>query len=160
MSEIVFHTLKTPLMQPSAAPGEEAFALCTIDMAQSYREMEFLFPWKSALTVKDFTYSSGYLKGVIDLIFAHRGKYYLVDWKTNWLGSDIADYHLGNLAQAMHAHEYHLQATIYKEALKRYLRIVDDRAFEACFGGVYYLFVRGLDRHCGSSCGVYTLLST
>src|SRR5690606_29158883 len=28
----------------------------------------------------------GFLRGVIDLLFLHEGRYYLLDWKSNWLG--------------------------------------------------------------------------
>jgi exodeoxyribonuclease V beta subunit len=45
----------------------------------------------------------------------------------------------------MESHEYFLQATIYAEALKRYLTIIEEKSFKDIFGGAIYIFVRGLD---------------
>ena len=47
--------------------------------------------------------------------------------------------------QSMIANDYHLQAHIYKNALKKYLKILDPRPFDDIFGGVYYIFLRGID---------------
>ncbi|MBL8398645.1 MAG: exodeoxyribonuclease V subunit beta [Candidatus Accumulibacter sp.] len=88
---------------------------------------------------------SGYLKGYIDLIVHHRGRYYLIDWKSNHLGPRQADYHQARLAEAMNQHGYHLQYLLYGIALQRYLRRrLADYDHERHFGGVLYLFVRGV----------------
>ena len=85
-----------------------------------------------------------FLKGVIDLFFEHDGKYYLVDWKSNWLGHSLGHYQSDNLKEAMRSHHYHLQAEIYAQAISRYLKLFDSRPFEEIFGGTYYLFLRGI----------------
>ena len=80
------------------------------------------------------------IKGFIDLVFYHEGLYYIVDWKTNWL----PEYSPEMIEESMLQHAYHLQAKIYKEALKRYVKLFDQRPFEQLFGGAYYLYLRGM----------------
>ena len=41
--------------------------------------------------------------------------------------------------------DYFKQAQIYVHALRKYLEMMESRPFEECFGGVFYLFVRGLN---------------
>jgi len=55
----------------------------------------------------------------------------------------------------MQEHQYFLQAEIYTNALKRYLQLVDGRPFPEIFGGIYYLFLRGIKREYGNQYGVY-----
>lgn len=101
----------------------------------------------------------GVLKGYIDLVFEHDGRFYLADYKSNWLGPTPADYAPAALGGAMAEHRYDLQYLVYTVALHRYLRLrVADYDYARHFGGVYYLFLRGmgaagpagLDR-----CGIY-----
>ncbi len=92
-----------------------------------------------------FARLDGYLKGYIDLVFEHAGRYYVVDWKSNHLGYAPADYDRPALAGAMAEHGYHLQSLLYCVALARYLaRRVRNYRHDAHFGGVFYLFVRGV----------------
>jgi exodeoxyribonuclease V beta subunit len=87
----------------------------------------------------------GYLKGFIDLVLEHEGRYFVLDWKSNHLGERPQDYAAAPLAAAMAAQGYHLQHLLYSVALDRMLaqRIADyDRARH--YGGIAYLFVRGL----------------
>ena len=102
----------------------------------------------------------GYLKGFIDLVFEHRGRFYLLDWKSNHLGYSAADYSTEPVAAAMASHGYHLQHLLYCVALGRYLRRrVPGYDHEQHFGGAVYLFVRGVRpgwRNAdGSATGVY-----
>ncbi len=90
----------------------------------------------------------GFLKGFIDLVFEHDGRYFVLDWKSNHLGDRAADYAHAPLAAAMAAQGYHLQSLIYSLALHRHLRCrLRDYRIERHFGGVLYLFVRGLRPH-------------
>lgn len=93
----------------------------------------------------DFGVLQGYLRGFIDLVVEHRGRFLIVDWKSNHLGWTRADYAPESLEQAMRAHGYHLQALLYALALHRWLgaRLPGYR-FEDHFGGAAYLFVRGV----------------
>lgn len=88
---------------------------------------------------------AGYLTGFIDLVVRHRGRYYLVDWKSNHLGDRPADYAPPNLARVMDDRGYHLQYALYSVALDRLLRRrVTGYDTARDFGGVLYLFARGM----------------
>lgn len=92
-----------------------------------------------------FARLDGFLKGFIDLVFEHDGKFYLLDWKSNHLGVQPEDYRQARLREAMAEHGYYLQFLIYTVALNRYLRLrVPGYSYEQHFGGVLYLFVRGM----------------
>ncbi|MFP7036410.1 exodeoxyribonuclease V subunit beta [Xanthomonas hortorum] len=85
----------------------------------------------------------GLMTGLIDLTYTVDGRWYVLDYKSNRLPSYDAD----ALARAMAHSEYELQALIYTVALHRWLRFRLGAAYDyACdFGGVRYLFCRGLD---------------
>ncbi len=86
------------------------------------------------------------LKGFIDLVFCWQGKYYLLDYKSNWLGEQSEAYTQTAMAQAMISHRYDLQYQLYSLALHRYLRHrLPDYDYQRHFGGVFYLFLRGID---------------
>ncbi|CAI07654.1 ATP-dependent exoDNAse beta subunit [Aromatoleum aromaticum EbN1] len=88
---------------------------------------------------------AGYLKGFIDLVFEHDGRFYVLDWKSNHLGFTPEDYAPARLEEAMRAHGYHLQHLLYAVALHRHLgRTLPGYDFERHFGGALYLFVRGV----------------
>jgi exodeoxyribonuclease V beta subunit len=79
------------------------------------------------------------------LVFEHEGRFYIVDYKSNHLGNDEADYQSEQLDKAMIAHDYPLQYLIYSLALHRYLQLrIADYDPEHHLGGVYYLFIRGM----------------
>jgi len=98
---------------------------------------------------------NGYLRGFIDLTFEWKGRIYLLDWKSNWLGNNIEDYGKDSISQAMSHHAYFLQYYLYTLATVRYLKFRDKHFdYETQFGGIYYLFIRGVHKdHPGS--GVY-----
>ncbi|MTH45311.1 exodeoxyribonuclease V subunit beta [Intestinirhabdus alba] len=104
-------------------------------------------PLSAGCAPLDFAQVRGMLKGFIDLVFRHQGRYYLLDYKSNWLGEDGAAYTREAMAAAMRAHRYDLQYQLYTLALHRYLRHrIADYDYERHFGGVLYLFLRGVDR--------------
>lgn len=139
LSEIVFTALKAPLFK-------DVVPLAEISPRECFREMEFVFP-----SPPDFGFN-GYLKGVIDLIFRYKGKYYLVDWKSNWLGPTADAYNLRNMEKAMSENDYFLQVRIYKEAVHRYFKLFKQDSL----GGIAYVFLRGIS----PSSGVYNPLTT
>lgn len=152
VNQLLYHTLNTPLpLRGSPKP----FALSQTDPAKQYRELEFVYPAPSPGTLNTAQVGNGFLRGSIDLLISHANHYYLIDWKTNWLGPDAQAYHPEALAQAILQHGYQLQAQIYSQALKRYLKLVDPRPFEECFGGMYFLFLRGLNANSSESRGCY-----
>ncbi|MDR3158448.1 MAG: exodeoxyribonuclease V subunit beta [Zoogloeaceae bacterium] len=88
---------------------------------------------------------SGYLKGYIDLVFAHTGRYYVLDWKSNHLGFYPEDYAVPALKQVMTTHAYTLQARLYLLALHHYLQFrLPDYDPARHLGGACYLFIRAL----------------
>jgi exodeoxyribonuclease V beta subunit len=87
----------------------------------------------------------GIMNGKIDLLFRHDGRFYILDWKSNHLGYSLADYGREGVAAAMLENNYHLQYLIYTVAVCRYLaKRVKNFDYERDFGGVIYLFVRGV----------------
>jgi exodeoxyribonuclease V beta subunit len=148
IATLIFNALKTPLAQIS-----KHFCLAHLEPTQIYREMPFIFPYQKENGVEEIDFKEGLIKGVIDLLFYRDGYYYLVDWKTNWLGPQLEAYEPVALQVAMQEHAYFLQAAIYTEAIKRYLRLVEPRPFEECFGGIFYLFLRGMQP--GRQTGTY-----
>ncbi len=108
------------------------FSLCDIPPHQLQQEVEFCYPLKE-----------GMMKGFADLFFEFEGKYYLLDWKSNYLGPTDLDYSPEKIAAVMKEYQYDMQACIYADALKRYVKLFDMRPFSECFGGAIYYFVRG-----------------
>lgn len=129
--EMLFQTLCFPLFS--------SFSLSDLKKEQVWTEMEFLYPLKS---------STQWMKGFIDLLFFYEGKYYLLDWKTNDLGEDPAAYLPKNLEKEMKKENYFLQASIYTTALQRYFSQIG-KPFASCFGGMFYLFLRGIPKQAG-----------
>ncbi|HHQ4653703.1 TPA: exodeoxyribonuclease V subunit beta [Aeromonas hydrophila] len=92
-----------------------------------------------------FATVQGMLKGFIDLVFEWQGRWYLLDYKSNHLGMSPADYSRPALEQAMAEHRYDLQYQLYSLALHRLLTLrLPGYDFEQHFGGVFYLFLRGM----------------
>ncbi|WP_420480446.1 UvrD-helicase domain-containing protein [Psychrobacter urativorans] len=89
-----------------------------------------------------------YLRGEIDLVYEHAGKFHIVDYKSNYLGDSLSNYNNKNLKLAMNKTGYWLQAAIYQVALHRFLnlRINDYKNNEEQYlGAVEYVFLRGID---------------
>ena len=103
-----------------------------------------------------FSPTRGFMKGYMDLVFQWRGRFYLVDWKSNFLGPRKEDYGLETLTFEMKKELYVLQYCIYSLALDQYLRLrMSGYQYEKHFGGVYYIFLRGVDPEMGPDFGIY-----
>ena len=140
------------------APLSEGFSLDQIPVQQRKVEAEFLLPMsefsfrelQAALGAAAagrlyFEARQGWLKGFMDLVFEHEGRFYIVDWKSNRLGAQAAAYDTAGMHAAMVQHSYLLQASLYALALHRYLSTrIPDYSYEAHFGGAFYVFVRGV----------------
>ncbi|APC96870.1 exodeoxyribonuclease V subunit beta [Francisella frigiditurris] len=86
----------------------------------------------------------GMLHGFIDLIFEYNGKYYVADYKSNYLGDSLEDYSQEKMRQKNQDSFYDLQYLIYSVALHRYLSSnLPSYSFDKHFGGVYYFYLRG-----------------
>ncbi|MEA5113456.1 MAG: exodeoxyribonuclease V subunit beta [Geobacteraceae bacterium] len=165
VSAMVRNVVRTPL-------GIDGDGFCLGDLAQGewMSELEFFFPlrfmdakklsqvvraWdgKSASGVLpsladrlEFSPVRGMVRGFIDMVFRHQGRYYLVDWKSNHLGNRLEDYQRDSMSREMELKLYRLQYLLYTVALNRFLAARDPAfSYDAHFGGVLYLFLRGMD---------------
>jgi exodeoxyribonuclease V beta subunit len=160
-------------------PLSEADSFCLTDLSPAQRldEMAFYFP-VADLSVKQlkqqllpfiaddhvlnavinrlaFYDLSGFMKGFIDLVYEYEGRYYVVDYKSNFLGDSQQHYDRSQLDEAMISHDYPLQYLIYSLALHRYLKHrLPNYDPEQHLGGVYYLFIRGMHPEWGTA-GVF-----
>jgi len=91
----------------------------------------------------------GLVTGSVDFVFAHDGRYYVVDWKSNFLGEGDTDYLPERIARSIAKERYHLQFSLYTVALDAHLSrcLGQDWDYERDFGGVYYLYLRGFGTH-------------
>ncbi|MFT2110069.1 exodeoxyribonuclease V subunit beta [Marinomonas sp. 2405UD68-3] len=146
--------------------------LAALSAHQVYKEMEFFIPVsgfkalqldriarryddvsKDAPSIQDRPLK-GMLKGFIDLLFEWEGRYYVVDYKSNYLGDSPDDYHDQALKDGIADHRYDLQYQLYTLALHRYLGSrLEDYDYDKHIGGVFYLFLRGMDGE--SQQGIY-----
>ncbi len=98
----------------------------------------------------------GLMVGFIDLVFRHNGRYYIIDYKSNYLGGSMNHYRPENLRAAMDEHRYDLQYLIYTLALHRYLHSrIKDYDYDTHFGGIYYLFLRGMNPQHPEGTGIF-----
>ena len=98
----------------------------------------------------------GFMKGFMDMVFCFADRFYLVDWKSNFLGSCVTDYNQSALGETMVGSFYLLQYHLYTVALHQYLSMrLPDYRYDTHFGGVYYCFLRGMDPAWGPEYGVF-----
>jgi exodeoxyribonuclease V beta subunit len=159
------------LSQPLALPTQPGSAVSLAGLTQYQVEMEFWFALNQVDTqvldqqVRAATLAgepraalmreqlNGMLKGFIDLVFEYQGRYYVLDYKSNWLGADAADYDLPRMASAMLDHRYDLQLALYLFALHRLLKSrLPDYDYDRHVGGALYLFLRGSQAPGGGVC--------
>ncbi|WP_144157281.1 exodeoxyribonuclease V subunit beta [Paraburkholderia sp. BCC1885] len=161
LTQWLLDLLRTPLALPSV-DGEGVAPVVLADLTSYMAEMEF---WLAAHTVDthvldqlvcDMTLDgaarpaleparlNGMLKGFIDLVFEHEGRYYVADYKSNWLGPEDAAYTPAKMrAQILHS-RYELQYVLYLFALHRLLKVrLPDYDYDRHVGGAVYLFLRG-----------------
>jgi exodeoxyribonuclease V beta subunit len=94
-------------------------------------------------------YVTGFLTGVIDLFFEYEDKYYILDYKSNFISFSADDYNYKNMENVIIQNRYDLQFLIYTLAAWRFLKTrIKKFDFKNNFGGVLYLFVRGLEDNC------------
>jgi exodeoxyribonuclease V beta subunit len=168
------------VLSVSLEPFRDTFTLSCIGTGDRLNELEFYFPLKSTspkelknvfrkyagpeipddfpgrLERLHFSPARGFMKGFIDMVFQFEGRFYLVDWKSNLLGSSVEDYGQEGLAAAMEEAFYILQYHIYVTALNQYLQVrLPGYNYETHFGAVYYIFLRGVDPDRGPGFGIF-----
>ena len=152
--------------------GTASFSLSDIDRSKRITELEFNFitqrfkidalaalqnylPEGFLIAHKQNEDIEGLLHGFIDLFFEHKGKYYILDWKSNFLGDRVTHYSPPLLAQAMSESNYHLQYIIYSLAAKKFLELkIKNFDYATQFGGVLYIFLRGVRQ--GKNTGIFS----
>lgn len=172
---MVNNVITVPLVSP-----EGTFSLSDLKPESWITELEFFFPlrfitsdllrdcfrkWSGGDGPVDLLQLSaalkfrpvrGMVRGFMDMVFAHGGRYYLVDWKSNHLGYRVEDYSREALNQAMERHLYPLQYLLYTVAINRFLSLrVRGYDYPTHFGGVLYFFIRGVSRERGEEYGIF-----
>lgn len=144
---------------------KKSFCLKDILNSKTLKEAEFYFPianeklYKNNLIniLEEYRNQSirvdemsnykifGMLHGFIDLIFEYDGKFYVADYKSNYLGDKLKDYNQQAMQEKNQSSFYDLQYLIYSVALNKYLKQnIPNYDFEKHFGGVYYFYLRGM----------------
>ncbi|WP_275226097.1 exodeoxyribonuclease V subunit beta [Buchnera aphidicola] len=141
------------------------FNLSMLEKHQHIKEMKFFLPIQKILYSNSFnriiqSYDSissfapkisfdpvtGILKGSIDLVFLWKKRYYIIDYKSNYLGDNTNSYSLDNIKKEIIKNRYDLQYQIYTVALHQYLnKKVKKYKYEKNFGGIFYMFLRGIE---------------
>lgn len=161
--ELLHHVTDTEIITDKGS-----LTLNTIPIEKCLHELEFDFPFiefnaselsgllQEGIAINDiYKDIIGIMNGKVDLIFEHDNKFYILDWKSNYLGPDISDYSTEKVEAAMSENNYHLQYLIYSYAVQKYLRFRLGPLFdyEQHFGGVIYLFIRGIRK--GMTNGIF-----
>jgi exodeoxyribonuclease V beta subunit len=150
---LVYNTLTAPLsLGDTIARG--GLARCP-----SVREMEFVFPiperWHPLLKLaappadSRWTAERGFLSGFVDFVFRLNGLTYFADWKSDLLRS----YEPAAIEEHVRRN-YDLQARIYSVGVVRLLGISNQREYRERFGGLVYVFLRGIEAR-GGARGIY-----
>ncbi|ACL30249.1 exodeoxyribonuclease V subunit beta [Buchnera aphidicola] len=145
--------------------NDEKIILSRIDEKSSIRELEFFFPIKNMLYSTElnkiiqsinptsitspqlsFNPVKGMLTGFVDLVFIWKKKYYILDYKSNWLGKNNNFYSSIHINEEIVKKRYHLQYQIYTIAIHKYLqKKLKNYNYKDDFGGVFYFFLRAID---------------
>ena len=177
--ETLYDMIHKVLSVPLEAERSD-FTLSHIRSQDRINELEFYFPLESISPKKlhtifkkyaftelfkdfperierlNFAPVRGFMRGFIDMIFQFQGQFYLVDWKSNLLGSGLEYYDQKGMAKAMKDELYSIQCHIYTVALNQYLRLrLPGYTYEKHFGGAFYIFLRGVDPNKGTEFGIY-----
>ena len=171
LSQWLSEVLLAPLPSIVSERSHTRVCLAELSLQQVLKESEFYFPLHeakqaklaqilsehrggSATALPTHPVLNGMMHGFIDLVFEHGGRFYVADYKSNHLGYTLGDYTQQAMLEANQSHYYDLQYLIYSLALHRYLgqRLANYDA-EKHFGGVYYLYLRGMAEH--SDTGVF-----
>ena len=84
----------------------------------------------------------GMLTGFMDLVFEHQGRYWVLDYKSNWLNT----YDSESLNAAVLDKRYDVQYVLYLLALHRLLSSrLPNYNYDTHIGGAVYVFLRGID---------------
>ncbi|HEY9844048.1 MAG TPA: hypothetical protein V6D23_26495, partial [Candidatus Obscuribacterales bacterium] len=168
LQELILTTLQIPL-----DPDLPGLQLAALD--QYHRETPFYFPQTAQRDgqlarllaahgllpddpVPELSMAPGLMTGRLDLVFAWQERYYVLDYKSSFLGLNPEDYRPIQLETALKASGQLLQGLLYSVALHRSLALrLQNYDPQHHLGGVYYLFLRGLDLAAGPEQGIWKM---
>lgn len=178
--DVILNMLNQIISVSLGKSNQVEFSLSDLAKNDRANEMEFYFPVKKVspfqlkrvfekfgkgdiadkfplqLEKLFFSLNKGFLKGYIDLVFQYDHKFYVVDWKSNYLGSHLDYYHKNKLFEIMNTDYYILQYHLYALALHQYLKgKFQDYKYEKGFGGIFYMFLRGISQKSGPDFGIF-----
>ena len=158
------------ISKPLSLDRAGAETVCLADLITLRPELEFWFESRNVSIRKldelvtahtlnhadrprvEETRFNGMLKGFIDLVFEHNGRYYVLDYKSNTLGEDDSAYTDQAMGNAILDKRYDLQYVLYLLALHRLLKArLPDYDYDRHIGGAVYLFLRGIDSSTGGA---------
>lgn len=92
----------------------------------------------------------GYMNGSLDLVAkfdTETGpKFYMIDYKSNYLGNSFSQYTQQKILKSIFESRYDVQILFYSLALYRFLKTtLPNFSYEKDFGGVMYLYLRGMN---------------
>ena len=163
--ELVAEHIQECLVTPLSA-ADPSLSLATIHARERVVEMEFHLSLAAcklqdirriaALRPGSGRLGKGFLRGYIDLVFCYKKQYFIVDYKSNHLGDEQSDYEPEALRLAIRSSDYDLQYHLYCVALHRFLRLrLVAYDYDRHFGGVYYLYLRGMRKASGPLAGIH-----
>lgn len=162
---VVANWLSTVMTTPLMLGEENHVSLVSLELRQVLPEMEFMLSVDASVSAEqfnrllkeyplfaqnvaglDFSRFHGLMRGFIDLSFEANGRYYVCDYKSNYLGDCTEDYSEQAMSNAMADHRYDAQLLFYCLAMHRFLKQqLADYDYQRDFGGALYLFLRGID---------------
>jgi exodeoxyribonuclease V beta subunit len=135
VAELIWNTLRMPLTPLGGT------TLSELESGQRIHELEFHMPFNlpGRALPDEVTSADGFMTGFMDLVFTHKKRFYLLDWKSNSLPS----YSAAAIERDMTARNYHFQYAIYLQALRRWLASL--KKSPDLIGGVFYIYLRGMN---------------
>ena len=164
IAEIIWNSLRTPIR---LGESKNSPVLELVEAKKDLREAIFFFPipckvekkksiqgkeipnhidYYSKIDNEGWTIKKGFLRGSIDFLFEHESKIYILDWKSNFL----RNYSPEALAIEV-AEKYELQLQIYTIATSYWFKLNSKKKYDDKFGGIIYLFLRGIQSHLSST---------
>ncbi|MDI6688432.1 MAG: PD-(D/E)XK nuclease family protein, partial [Desulfobacterales bacterium] len=127
---IIKNTLTTPI-----SIVDDQFILGRIGKADRLHEVEFMY--------SDHSAENGFIRGSVDMVFRYNNKFYIADWKSNYLENG---YDQDSMAINMNSVGYDLQYRLYTIAVLRWLKQSLNNRFDPVidFGGIFYFYLRGM----------------
>jgi exodeoxyribonuclease V beta subunit len=140
--QIIKNTLATPI-----SIVDDEFILGRLGQADRLHELEFIYPFALSTykdeTIPDCTAENGFIRGSVDMVFRYNNKFYIADWKSNYLENG---YDHDSMAINMKSAGYDLQYRLYTIAVLRWLKQSLNNRFDPAkdFGGIFYFYLRGM----------------